>query len=190
MDEIGLRKSALRKKFSEHRQGLSGSRITKLSLQILENLLSCEFYKKSETVHCFMTIKKNREVDTLPIIRQLLDDGKRVVVPKANPEKLSLDHYLYKPEGRFKENQWGIPEPTNGIKVSESEFDLVLVPMLAADRQKNRLGYGLGYYDRFLAGIDVVKAGLLFEASISEEPIPYNSHDIRMDYLVTEKRVY
>jgi len=190
MDDTDDQKKRLRAKFSLKRQKLDDRLIEQFSIQILSNLLDCEFYKMSETVHCFMSIKKNCEVDTGPIIKRMLDDGKRVVVPKANPEKLILDHYLYRSQDAFQKNRWGIPEPADGIKVSERELDLVLVPMLAADCQKNRLGYGMGYYDRFLADLDVVKAGLLFEVSISDVPIPYNTHDIRMDYLITEKKVY
>lgn len=169
---------------------LNGSLITRFSLQILENLLDCEFYKKSETIHCFISINKNREVDTAPIIKRMQDDGKKVVVPKIISGRLTLEHYLYVSDDRFEINRWGIPEPQDGLKVSVNELDLVLVPMLAADRKKNRLGYGKGYYDRFLAGIDVIKAGLLFEISISDEMLPTDTHDIQMDYLITEKEVY
>ncbi len=144
----------------------------------------------AETVHCFMSIKENREVDTEPIIQWLIKLNKRVVIPKSIKESRSLVHYEFHNQDQLEVNEWGIPEPTGGEQVVVEDLDLVLVPMVAADIKKNRLGYGLGFYDRFLSGISALKVGLLFENCLRKQPIPVNSFDVTLDYLITEKGIY
>lgn len=143
-----------------------------------------------DTVHCFMTIEKNGEVDTSPIIQWLYRIGKRVVIPKSVKETKELKHYVYNDHDQLVENEWGIPEPVGGEEVRIEELDLILVPMIAADMRKNRLGYGLGFYDRFLARSEAIKTGLLFDACLSDISLPVEQFDVQLDFLVTEKGIF
>jgi 5-formyltetrahydrofolate cyclo-ligase len=190
MTSIANEKRKLRKQYLALRKQMSRRMREKYSDQILEHLAGWEPFRDAQTVHCFMTIDRNGEVDTAPILQKLVRDGKRVVIPKSEEKTKELRHYLYRGDEQLKVNKWGIPEPAGGQEVSTDELDLVLVPMIAADRQKNRLGYGLGFYDRFLSRTPALKTGLLFDRFLQDEPLPVEEFDVRMDYLVTEKGVY
>ncbi len=169
---------------------MSSEEVEQRSRSILQHLIGWQPLLDAETVHCFMSIKENREVDTEPIIQWLIKLNKRVVIPKSIKESRSLVHYEFHNQDQLEVNEWGIPEPTGGEQVVVEDLDLVLVPMVAADIKKNRLGYGLGFYDRFLSGISALKVGLLFENCLRKQPIPVNSFDVTLDYLITEKGIY
>ncbi|MEX1062163.1 MAG: 5-formyltetrahydrofolate cyclo-ligase [Balneolaceae bacterium] len=190
MSEIATRKKKLRRKFLKIRAGLSGEERERNSLLICRHLSHWNRYTKSKTVHCFMTIEKNGEVRTASILKQLSEDGKRIVLPRTDMKTKEMAHYLYESGGQLECNPQGIIEPAGGEPVLPAELDLVLVPVVAADLQKNRLGYGLGFYDRFLARTDALKAGLLFESCFSPDPLPVSRFDVKLDYLITEKGIY
>lgn len=141
------------------------------------------------TVHCYIPIAERGEVDTFGIIQWLLKDEIKVAVPKSDFETKEMQHFLLTNPGSLVKNQLGIMEPTGGVEVPDSRLDLVIVPMVAADHDKNRLGYGEGFYDRFLAKVNAVKVGLVYEECLTDQPIPVEEFDIPMDYLVTEKRI-
>lgn len=189
MSDTGLRKDRLRKHFLEVRNKMTPEEREEKSRQILVHLAAWEHYRKSDTVHCFMTIEKNSEVNTNPILSQLARNGKRVVVPRT-AEGRTLEHVLYNNSDTMKTNSLGISEPSGGDLISVDELDLVLVPLIAADTEKNRLGYGQGYYDRFLAQTDALKAGLLFECCLSAELLPTQHFDVPLDYLISERGIY
>jgi 5-formyltetrahydrofolate cyclo-ligase len=145
------------------------------------------------TVHCFLPILKNREVDTWPVISWLQEQHIRVAVSRSERESNVMQHFLLEETTRCTENAWGIPEPEGDklVRIHEQEFDLILIPLLAFDQRGERVGYGKGYYDRFLATCrpEAVKVGLsLFPAveNISDNT-PW---DIRLDAAVTPEQVW
>lgn len=188
MPSIAEAKAELRRRCLERRRAIPEAQRERKSLQIADHLLEWEICRKAETIHCFLTIEANAEVQTGPLLNKLLKEGKRMVVPRVIRGENRLEHLLYESTTPIV-RRGGIPEPERGIPVPQSEFDLVLVPMLAADRQKNRLGYGMGFYDRFLHGCAAVRTGLLFSELLLAEPIPVEAHDVRLDALVTEEGV-
>ena len=102
-----------------------------------------------------------------------------------------LEHYLLSDQTLLKENDYGIPEPLSGIKINPSEIDVVFLPLLVFDRQGHRVGYGKGYYDRFLAECrkETIKVGISFFEPIDKiEDIDKN--DIAMDFVVTPNQVF
>lgn len=141
------------------------------------------------TFHLFLSIPEKREVQTSPFISHLNELGKRVVIPKIIAGN-QLENYLLEPTTELKTNSWGIPEPVSGQVVAPGEIDVVFVPLLAYDHRGHRVGYGGGYYDRFLAQCkpETLLIGLSFfpaAAAISDlEPT-----DLPMDYCVTPDRV-
>jgi 5-formyltetrahydrofolate cyclo-ligase len=187
---IKQEKDKVRSFYLKLRKQMSSEEVEQHSKSILQHLIGWKPILESETVHCFMSIKENREVDTEPIIQWLMKLNKRVVIPKSIKESRTLIHYEFHSQDQLEVNEWGIPEPTGGEQVDVEELDLVLVPMVAADIKKNRLGYGLGFYDRFLSQITALKVGLLFESCLSKQPIPVNSFDVTLDYLITENGIY
>jgi 5-formyltetrahydrofolate cyclo-ligase len=190
MDSVARRKEKLRKHFLKIRTEMDPVLREKYSREIFKHLTAWQLFRSADTVHCFMTIEENGEIITIPIIEWLQSNGKRVVIPKSNQKTKDLKHFVYQNKDQLERNKWGIPEPVEGEEVSVNDPDMILVPVVAADLEKNRLGYGLGFYDRFLAQTEAVKTGLLFENCLSKMPLPVEKFDVQLDYLVTEKGIY
>jgi 5-formyltetrahydrofolate cyclo-ligase len=102
-----------------------------------------------------------------------------------------MKHYLHEEDMYFEINQYGIPEPVGGSEIMPEELDMVFVPLLGFDLQGNRVGYGKGYYDRFLSKCkdDVIKVGLSFLSPIDcIEDVDF--FDKKLDFCITPERVY
>jgi 5-formyltetrahydrofolate cyclo-ligase len=112
----------------------------------------------------------------------------KVVIPKVDIHGGQLAHYQYDQQIELIKNEYGIDEPKSGSKVTENEIDMVLIPLLAFDRKGYRVGFGKGYYDKFLSRCrkDVLKVGLsFFEPVDAIEDI--TGYDIPMDFCITPK---
>lgn len=111
------------------------------------------FRLSKECIHVFLSIVKNNELSTFFIINQLLREFPEVqlAVPKADFGTLEMKSYRYDMHTTLKVNKLGIPEPVSGEEVSPECFDIVLIPLLCFDQKGYRVGYGRGFYDRFLA---------------------------------------
>jgi 5-formyltetrahydrofolate cyclo-ligase len=94
----------------------------------------------------------------------------KIVIPKVDIHAGSLTHYHYNQEIELIKNQYGIDEPTEGVQISESEIDMVLIPLLAFDKKGYRVGFGKGYYDKFLSRCrkNVLKVGLSFFETVEK----------------------
>lgn len=169
-----MTKSALRQQFLAQRWALATEEVERRSQQIAERFFG-EFFGEpvgmaSLTLHTFLPIVRQNEVDTWPIIHRIWQHFPeiQVAVSVTDTTTNQLSHYALTPETPLTENRWGIPEPQPGrsTTIGSHQIDLVLVPLLAFDQQGHRVGYGKGYYDRFLAECrpDCLKIGLsLFE---------------------------
>lgn len=188
MNRLQKDKSRLREKYQNIRSKLTPEEIEAKSRQIFSKVTSLEPFKKAETVHLYRSISKNSEVDTDELLQYCFQLNKTVVVPTMSGEG-ELTHYKVDPNTEWSENDWGILEPINAKEYPINNISIVLVPMLTGDHQKNRLGYGKGFYDRFLSKTEAVKAGLLFDCLVSESPLPVGPFDISLDYIVTESRI-
>lgn len=144
-------------------------------------------------MHTYLPMDIQKEVDTYPVMEFLKfsNPGLNIVVPKTDPEDNSMTHYLYDEHTVLVKNRYHIMEPAGGNQVASSNIDLVLVPLLAFDERGNRVGYGKGFYDRFLAQCrkDVIKVGLSF---FEAEPLieDTDEFDIPLTYCVTPQKVY
>ncbi|XOV92472.1 MAG: 5-formyltetrahydrofolate cyclo-ligase [Bacteroidota bacterium] len=141
-------------------------------------------------VHVFLPIERNKEVNTWPIIKSLMDQNKKIVVSSTDLKNETMNHFYYNSQLKFKLNRLKIPEPVNAVKADIKSIDMILMPLLAADKVGNRIGYGKGYYDRLLKDLpEMNKVGLslgpLFDAFNFAE-----SHDIRLDYCITPFEIH
>ena len=139
--------------------------------------------------HIFLPIRDKKEIDTSFLLSILQGRDKHVILPKMEGDDLT--HFLLTDNTILKTNQWNVPEPVDGISVESSKIEVVFVPLLAFDKYGNRVGYGKGFYDRFLKQCkkDVVKIGLsLFEAEEEIEDVFEN--DIPLDYCITPNKIY
>jgi len=141
--------------------------------------------------HLFLPIESQKEVNTEFLFSKILQKNKKLVVSKSNFETHSMEHFLWSKTTQITKNAYGIPEPSDGIAVKDQEIEVVFVPLLAYDKKGNRLGYGKGFYDRFLSACkqETIKIGLsFFEAETAL--IDNSENDVRLDYCITPKRVY
>jgi 5-formyltetrahydrofolate cyclo-ligase len=145
-----------------------------------------------KTVHVFLPILRKKEIDTWQIIRQLQMNYPhiRIAVSVSNMVEFTLDHFWLKPETKLQENEWGIPEPVQAEAIAVADIDVVLVPLLAFDRQGHRVGYGKGFYDRFLSSCrpGTIKIGLSLETSV-HQVADVHAGDVVLDYVITPAKV-
>ena len=127
------------------------------------------------------------EVDTAPMIRRSLAEGKRVILPKVRGKDLALFE-VNEFDKDVSAGAWGIPEPHEKNPVTLDTVNLIIVPGLAFDELGNRLGYGAGFYDRILPFCQGVTIALAFEAQMVPQ-VPVSAHDVPVKKIVTEKRV-
>jgi len=156
--------------------------------QAARKLMALPQFMKAEVVCCYITLPG--EVMTEMIVEKCWKDGKKVCVPAYRGETKHYDLACFEKNARLAEGLYGVPEPAEAGWVSFAKVDFVVVPGLAFDPSGGRVGHGGGYYDRILGGMrkKVFKAGLCFEFQVLDG-VPMNAGDVRMDAVVTEKRV-
>ncbi len=183
-------KIKLRKEFVNKRNGLTAEELEIYSHEIANQVLQLDIWNLS-TFHIFLPIRKKKEVNTEYILHILQGKDKNIVVSRSNFEDYSMSHYLLTDQTVLKENLYGIPEPDhNSIEIKESIIDVVFVPLLTVDAHGNRLGYGKGFYDRFLSNCksDVIKIGLSFFEPTATL-IEISEYDVKLDFLIHPKGI-
>ncbi len=188
---IHKRKKELRKKVQELRDALPPEKRRELSRRIAENLWSVPEFAEAKTVLFFISFRS--EVDTLPMIRRALQEGKRACVPCTNADDKSMvASQLLDLENDLRLGNYDILEPKHEClrPVPPEEIDVVLMPGVAFDLTGGRLGYGGGYYDRFLERCSprCRLIAVAFELQIVER-VPCADHDRHVHMIVTEERV-
>jgi 5-formyltetrahydrofolate cyclo-ligase len=144
------------------------------------------------TAHVFLPIRRKNEINTWLIIQKLRTDypALKVAVSVSNTQEYTLSHFWLQPQTELQENKWGIPEPQNAEAVPVEAIDLVLVPLLAFDKLGHRVGYGKGFYDRFLKACrpETIKIGLSLEAALAQIS-DVHADDIMLDYAITPTQI-
>lgn len=180
-----MTKAELRAKYKNLRQDLSAEEIENKSMAIANRLLSLDIWKAS-FYHIFLSIGTQKEVNTDYILNILSGKDKNILISKSDFEQNRLSHFLLTDATTLKLNSYNIPEPIDGIPMSTDLIEVVFVPLLAFDTTGNRIGYGKGFYDRFLADCppNTIKIGLsFFEAESIIDTI--SEDDIALNYCVT-----
>ncbi|HEX5668901.1 MAG TPA: 5-formyltetrahydrofolate cyclo-ligase [Chitinophagaceae bacterium] len=184
-------KNELRKALLSERMAIDDKKMEKLQDLILINFqhLSLPYL---QYLHTYQPIEGRHEPDPDPMVSftAFRNPGLQIVVPKLTGVNDML-HILVNDHTVWRKNQFGIPEPEEGESVDEQKIDLVFVPMLGCDKKGNRIGYGKGYYDRFLVKCreDVLKIGLSFLEPI-ESIDDVDPWDVPLDFCITPQRVY
>lgn len=185
-----MKKKELRIKYKALRNELSDILIEEKSIAIANNLLKMNIWNKT-CYHLFLSIIEYKEVDTKFILQILADKNKEIIISKSNFETRTMLHYLLTDNTKIKKNEYHIPEPVDGIEVPCKKIEVVFVPLLAFDKKGNRIGYGKGFYDKFLTicNTNTLKIGIsFFEAEEKIEDISEN--DIQLNYCITPKNSY
>lgn len=185
-----MTKKEARIKYKNLRKSLSAEHRDEMSCAIANQLLQLPIWNK-QYFHVFLSIEKHFEVDTEYILHILAGKDKDILISKSDFETLKMTHYLLTDSTKITKNEYNIPEPVDGIEVPDSKIDVVLVPLLAFDKKGHRVGYGKGFYDRFLSQCkkEVITIGLsFFEAEENISDIDLN--DFALDYCVTPSKTY
>ncbi len=191
MPEATPDKTALRTAAEERRRRQRGK--DRLSAAVCARFAALAPYAAAATVMAYVGVRN--EVRTLPLLTAMLIEGKQLVVPFCAEGELRLFR-LYDLD-ELRPGHFGIPEPSPALRrlaqrrADPRSIDLVMVPGVAFDRRGGRIGQGRGYYDRFLARLreDAFTAGLAFECQLFPA-VPMEPHDVFLDAVVTEERLY
>ncbi|WP_298531417.1 5-formyltetrahydrofolate cyclo-ligase [uncultured Algibacter sp.] len=183
-------KSELRKTYKAKRNELSQNDVDNLSLDISNQLLGLPVWKYS-FYHIYLSIQEQKEVNTDYILNILSGKDKNILLSKSNFKTGLMTHFLLTDSTHIKKNSYNIPEPIDGIEISNDKIDVVFIPLLAFDKMGNRVGYGKGFYDRFLNSCkpETIKIGLSF-FEVENEITDIFESDVRLDYCVTPKQTY
>jgi 5-formyltetrahydrofolate cyclo-ligase len=185
-----MTKHELRREYLDRRRALTDIEVQESSLQIANKVLELDIWSFSN-YHVFLPIQKQKEINTEYLLHILQGKDKNIVVSKSNFEDISMSHYLLTDQTKLRINSHGIPEPDqNGIPIDEKNIDVVFVPLVIADRFGNRVGYGKGFYDRFLKKCrpDVIKIGLSMFKPI-ESKIDMHVNDVGLNYILYGEEV-
>ena len=188
-----MNKAALRQCYLEKRRSLTTKDVEDLSQKILLQLKKLNIFNSIRNLHIFYPITGKKEINTLPIAEWLSKEYSNInlLLPKSDLQSHTLKHIIWDEDTPLAVNKWGITEPEQGEEIDPSEIDLVLIPLLAFDENGNRIGYGKGFYDRFLTECrdDTLKVGLShFEPEVAFEQV--DPFDIPMDYCVTPAKLW
>ncbi|MCC7438303.1 MAG: 5-formyltetrahydrofolate cyclo-ligase [Armatimonadetes bacterium] len=177
-------KDELRSLARQRRNTLTVEERAAASLEICRSMIDLDQFLDARGLHVYLPI--GSEVDIRPIINLSWEMGKKVGLMRVMDDGGSQQFQIV-PNTNYRTTELGILEPTDATLFNMEECDLVLAPVLAADLQCNRLGYGKGYYDQFLTQFPRPAIGVAFEIQIFDQ-LPTDNLDIRLDGILTEKR--
>ncbi len=180
-------KTALRKKYSSLRASITDVDHHAFSSAIAENFLNSEEYKSAEAVLLYLSI--NREVRTRALVDRILKDGKKLALPVCFDEGRMTFRYVTD-KSQLVKGKFSAPEPDISCPEYEGGVSTVcVIPAIAFDKSGYRLGYGKGYYDRYLSRFDVVRVGFCF-SELFVDSLPHGRYDAACDLIITEKGVF
>ena len=184
-----MEKAALRKKYKELRLRLHQDEMDSRSMAIANNLLQLPIWEATN-YHIFLPIEGKKEVNTEFILHILQGRDKSIIIPKVHFKTFEMEHYLLQENTELHISAYGIPEPISGIKITPDQIDVVFVPLLAFDTLGNRVGYGKGFYDRFLVQCAAKTIFVGLSCFAAEEIIAHSADDIPLHYCVNPSQVY
>ncbi|MFC7356308.1 5-formyltetrahydrofolate cyclo-ligase [Jejudonia soesokkakensis] len=182
-------KKTLRKKYFALRKQVSNSAIEEMSLEIANKSLELPIWGKTN-YHIYLPISEKKEVNTEYLLHILQGKDKSVVISKANFETMKMTHFLLQENTVLETSAYGITEPKDGFEVSPSQIEVVFVPLLAYDTFGNRVGYGKGFYDRFLAECETTTQFVGLSFFPPEEKILHENIDIPLNYCITPEKIF
>jgi 5-formyltetrahydrofolate cyclo-ligase len=185
--DLRAAKRALRRRVLERRDAMTDRDRARAGEEVVERFLALPELDSARTVMAFWSF--GSEVDTRPLLERLAASGRTVVLPTIRDR--ALEPRTWKPGEELEETWFGASEPVGGRSVDPAAIDVVAVPGVAFDRAGGRVGYGGGFYDRFLGRLraDALRVGIAFSCQLVDEPVPAASFDVPIDAVVTEREV-
>lgn len=191
MYELKIQKNKIRSRYIEQRRSLDPQVKQSRDSRICSLFMSLVTYRYADTL--LMYYPTRREIDVLPIVRRALQGGKQVAFPRCNVQNHTMEFYLVRELSDLRENgAFGTPEPKDHCaRYMKNEADgkaVCVIPAIVYDTSGYRLGYGKGFYDRYLSDFRGVKVGMVYQDFIVPN-VPRGRFDLSVDVLVTEKGV-
>jgi 5-formyltetrahydrofolate cyclo-ligase len=188
-----MNKSNLRKFYLERQRNFSPEERIERSRKICGRFFLFFDLKKIRYLHCFVPIEKFGEIDTKFIFEKIWRDFPHVetLAPRVDFKTGKMENVSISRETELVKNRWHIHEPSHDLLVETEKIDLVLVPLLCFDRRGFRVGYGKGFYDKFLSRCraDCLKIGLNYFSPV-EEIADVDKFDVKLDFCVTPEKVF
>ena len=192
MYEIRNAKNIIREKHKKKRNAITLDKKRELDTKICNRIISLVSFRYAETVLLYAPV--NSEIDISPVAEAALSAGKRVAYPRCIPGSSEMKFHFVSSTEELSPGYMNIPEPSE----SAPEFDrsetadsgkcLCIIPALAFDKRGYRIGYGKGYYDRYLSGVDLMKAGVIYSELLVDR-VPNGRFDLKVDFIVSERGV-
>ena len=180
---VKKQKSRVREQKKEELRKLSPEYIERSDAVIAERLVALPEYRSAETVFAYYSI--GREVTTHALIRAAIDSGRSVALPVSGSAGRMSFQLIFDLD-ELVPGKFGIPEPRTGAAVTAGRTDIIIVPALCCDRYNNRLGYGAGYYDRYLAEHPCLSV-CLCRSRLLEARIPVEETDVPVNIVISER---
>ena len=173
-------KSELRSKYIAIRQHIPAK--MEKSLNIKEQLVP--FVKDYKNIAVYASLED--EVDTFSLLKDLLIMDKNIYLPKVENDEIKFYKVSSIEELKMSKGKYRIKEPTSNISIRKDELEAIIVPGIAFDKENNRLGFGKGYYDKYLTGYKGYKIGICFKEQLLKR-VPHSRKDIKMNLIITDK---
>lgn len=187
-------KDSLRSIFRDRKKTLSEADYELLSCRIVERMKTIDVLVQADTVHTFWPDVKSLEPDIRELIRFLMENKSLIVVPVVTDFRRNrtgsprLRHIRLDDTSRLKKNRWGIFEPEVGTDVPLHEIDIVIAPAIGADIHGHRLGHGFGFYDEFLADLNIPVICPIFSCCVVDD-LPHDGSDVAVSMIITEHEI-
>lgn len=172
-------KKILREKYLKIRRNITHEDKQKYDNQIFEKVINFPEYKECKLILTYVSLSD--EVDTIKLIEYSLKNGKQVAVPKCENDLINF--YYINSLKELKKGYFNLLEPVNNNIVIDFENSICIVPGVCFDKKRNRVGYGKGYYDRFLENYNRLKIGLTYKECLCDK-IDTDKYDIKMDKII------
>ncbi|SEF90380.1 5-formyltetrahydrofolate cyclo-ligase [Caloramator fervidus] len=179
-------KSDLRKSMLQKRLMLSKEEVEKRSLKVIDNLLKVVDLNKLNNIMLYYPIKN--EVSTLSLIEICFNKGKKVILPKVLKDVKEILPCKINSFEDLIVGEYGILEPKTFEVIDKNDIDIVIVPGVAFSKDGFRLGYGAGYYDRFLCDYKGLKIGICYSFQLLDD-VFQQEHDVIMNCIITEEQI-
>lgn len=189
MYEIRKQKNEIREKYKALRQNILPDVKAEMDKKICDTFASLATYRYASVL--LMYAPKSDEVDIMPLVNKALLDGKKVAFPRCKPETSDMDYYFISSVDQLTNGTYGILEPSEDLpKFDRNEAlpSACIIPALVYDNSGYRLGYGKGYYDRYLQRYNGSKVGFVYSDFIIDK-VPRGKFDLSVNFIVTEKGI-
>ena len=190
--DIRLVKNQLRQQYKQIRNRLTADQVISYSASIARQLFATDLWQQSSTVMLYLSFQN--EVATEAIYQRGWQDGKTMLLPICAPESGLMEMSVITSFDQLEPNRYGIGELPEHLQqiIAPEQIDVCLIPGIAFDHAGTRLGFGAGYYDRYLPRVNpsAKRIALAYECQMHSETLPRDAYDLPMQYILTERKLY